>query len=173
VELFRRKGFDTTRNAIIGQVHRAAWWKGLSRVKAPPKPYAPRRKPNANRKRPVVSDTHVIVKEQPLPLPPPVPLRTLPEKPPPQAPLGQPLYLSVVQIEHDQCRYWYGEGRGQAGREHETGFCGHPVSEGHRSWCEQHLMLVYAPGTKRSVSPWVEARPRMSNHIIPGRRTPA
>ena len=135
VLLFARQGFQTTRNAIIGAVHRSDWWAGLTRTRTPPKP----RKPKVKK---VSAAGNVIVKEPPLP--PPIRLRTPPPAAPPPPVPGQPMFLSVVQIGHDQCRYWYGDCRAQAGTESETGYCGHKTSEGHHSWCDAHLRLVYA-----------------------------
>ena len=134
VELFRRQGFDTTRNAIIGAVHRSDWWPSKPRTRRPPKRAA--RPPKV-----------VKIRIEPLPPPPaPVQLRTPPEKPPPQPAPGEPLYLSVVQIGYQQCRYWYGESRGQAGRDNQTGYCGHKASG---SWCDEHFKLVYAKTAPR------------------------
>jgi hypothetical protein len=155
VELFRQEGFRTTRNAVIGAVHRSPWWADQIRHR-PPEGWRKKlidKTVKKLKKKGVYDKLDVIVIEPPPP--PPVKLRTPPEQPPPKPVPGQPLYLSVVEISHDQCRYWYGESWGQAGRKHQTGYCGQPTSPGNRSWCPEHLKLVYsrAPSPGRQSVP--------------------
>lgn len=137
VKLFAATGFVTSRNSVIGMVHRADWWQGKSRLKKPPKPRGTKKK----------RSLEAASKSEPPP-PPPVKLRTPPQPPPPEPRLGQPMYLSVIQIGYGQCRFWYGDSRGLAGSQHETGYCGQKAAKGPRgetlSWCPAHMRLVYS-----------------------------
>lgn len=98
-----------------------------SRVPSKPKPLPPRYQPR-------VPAAPIAVR--PRIMPPYVEgEQTMPALP--NAPT--PLRLSLLDLNHDQCRYPYGAD--------EIAFCGHPST--YRSYCEYHANLVYIRAPQR------------------------
>lgn len=140
----------TSRNAVIGVVHRA----GLLRSAGTPRKTAPN--PLKRRNPLAAARAHVNARAAKIKAQPMVPLPAAP-LPPPQ--VDDVARVALIDLEPHHCRWPSGEP--------VAGFCGERKVEGH-SYCPGHLFRAYAspePRRKPDYRPWP-----MTSKVLPAER---